>query len=507
MGLARINILTLCLLLTFFSNAQSGNSTLNRAISFQADSITKSALLDSLSSIYNIHFSYNPELLNAQKKVQINTLEQPLFSVLKTIVDPKIIDFKALDNQVIFFPVQAEESAEVISPFKIIRGVVVDERKENPIPYCNIGIMGKAVGTMTNQNGQFIIKIPEKYKNDTVSFSCIGFEAVYTPLAEFSDEPVTIELVKKTYQLKPIDIVRYDPEVVFKNIDKNISKNYEHEFTLLTNFYREMIQENDAYTDISEAVLQVMKAPYFKESVNDHVKFLKGRKGAVSKPFNDIRFRLKGGPYYITKLDIVKNNESFINPEFRHLYSYDFDKKLLLDDRETAVINFTPIYNLRDILYEGKIYVDIETWAISRVDFQYTKQGLREARNTLIEKEPKHCKAIPTELVYTVQYKYINQKWYVLSARSSLKIKINNKDQKEKTNFHSVAEILTTNIEKGDFEHFTKQEIFRSNEIFTDKIVSYDRQFWQNYNIIQPEEQLIDALKNFDNQNLVITNF
>lgn len=507
MKLIRIHILSLFLLLAFYSNAQSGNNTLNLEISFKADSISKSALLDSLSRIYNIHFSYNPELLNAQNKVQINFADQPLFSVLKEIINPVILNFKALENQVIIYPVQPEESAEIVHPFKIIRGLVVDERKENPIPYCNIGILGKAVGTMTNLNGQFVINIPEKYKADTLSFSSIGFEAFYIPMKNFTYDPITISLNKKNYQLKTIDIIKYNPENVLDMVNRNLTKNYYNDFTLLTTFYREIIQENSEYTDISEAVLQIMKAPYSKETSEDHVKFLKGRKGSVSKPFNDIRFRLKGGPYYITKLDIVKNNESFINPEFRHLYIYEFDKKILIDDRETAIINFTPINNLRDILYEGKIFVDIETWAISRVEFHYTKQGLKEARHTLIQKEPKHCKAIPTELNYSVQYKFIDQKWVLLSARSFLKININNKEQKLRTKFHSIAEILTTNIETGNFQHFTKQEIFRSNEIFTDKIVSYDQLFWQNYNIIQPEDELINALKNFTNQNLVITNF
>lgn len=502
-----INILALLLLLAFSSGAQSGNGSLNQPINFKTDSITKSALLDSLTKLYNIHFSYNPELFEADKKVNVNAKGQPLFYLLKEIINREILDFKALDNQVIIFPVQLEESAKVYLPFKIIQGSVVDKRKENPIPYCNIGLTGKAVGTMTNQNGQFILKIPEKYLKDTLSFSCIGYEVEFCNLDTLSEKSLRIKLKKKSYQLRTIDIIQYDPMVVLDNVDRNISENYESDYTLLTTFYREIIQENGAYTDISEAVLQVLKAPYQKKLISDHVKFLKGRKGAVSKPFNDIRFRLKGGPYYITKLDLVKNNESFLNPEFRHLYSYDFDKKVTLDNRETVVINFSPIYNLRDILFEGKIYVDIETWAIARVDFNYTKRGLKEARNTLIQKEPKHCKAIPTELEYTVQYKYINQKWYVLNARSSLRIKINNKDKKERTKFHSIAEILTTNIEKGDFQHFTKQEIFRSNEIFTDKIVSYDKNFWKNYNVIQPEQDLIEALKNFDNQNLVITNF
>ena len=46
----------------------------------------------------------------------------------------------------------------------------------------------------------------------------------------------------------------------------------------------------------------------------------------------------------------------------------------------------------------------------------------------------------------------------------------------------------------------------KSNEIFNDKIEDYDEAFWKNYNLIQPEVELINALKTFKEQNLVITN-
>lgn len=506
MKYVRIHIITLCLLIACLSQAQSGNSTLNKAITFHADSIMKSDLLDSLSGIYDIHFSYNPELIDAHNNVSVDLFNQPLYLALKKIVDHEIVDFKALDNQVIFFPVQPKESAAIVSAYKTIRGSVIDTKKGEPIPYCNIGIFGKAMGTMSNVNGDFVVKIPEEYISDTLIFSCMGYEAQYLPVLGFDDGYEQITLKKKTYRLKSIDVVKYDPNLVLSLIRKNMGKNYDNDYSLFTTFYREMVQENEAYTDVSEAVLQVMKAPYSNDFKKDHVKFLKGRKGTVGESNSDIKFKLKGGPYYITKIDIVKNRESFINPEFRHLYTYDFDGITLIDDRQAAIITFEPIANLRDILFKGKIYVDVETWAISRIDFRYTRQSLKETRHTLIQKEPKGCRATPTHLGFTVQYKLVDEKWYLFSAMSSMNVKIVNRKKKIKTHFKSTAEILVTNIEKGNFKHFTRQEIFRSNEIFTDKIVTYDKLFWQNYNIIRPEQRLVNALKSFDNQNLVITN-
>lgn len=507
MKLFRLNILAVLLLLALASKGQLGSNVLNRLISFDADSITKTTFLDSIALVYNIHFSYNPDLLEADQLISIHANNQPLFTILKSITNLEILDFKALENQVIFFPVIAEESAKIIKPIIKAMGVVYTDRNQETIPYCNIGIKNKALGSITNMNGEFTVLIPEKYINDTLCFSAIGYEVQYLAIKQIPADSLQIVLPRKIYHLKSIDIVRYNPLAVLDSVYSKINNNYENEHTLLTTFYRELIKENEEFTDVSEAVLQVLKAPYKRSIADDKVKFLKGRKGTVVKPLNDIRFRLKGGPYYITKLDVVKNHESFINEEFKHLYSYQFEKVIKMDDRETIVLNFSPINNLKDILFEGTIYIDRLTWAVARTDFQYTRQGLKEARRTLIQKEPKHSKAIPTQLEYSVKYKMIQGKWYVHNARSSMKIKINNREEKVRTKFHSIAELLTTNIEKGKFDNFTRQEIFKSNEIFTDKIVSYDEDFWKSYNVITPEQDLIDALKTFDNQNLVITNF
>lgn len=501
----RAHILIIFILLAFISNAQSGNRTLDMNVSLHTDSITKSALLDTLSRKYNLHFSYNPILLEADNLVKLELKNESLSNILKILIDPEVLNFKAFDQQIVFFPVQDFDEVKRCPNYKMFKGTITTGKNKEPIPYCNISIIGKSLGTMSNANGEFAFKIPEVLWADTIGFSCLGFEMSYYPVRAAADSNIHVVLFPKNFALRTVDIVRYDPANVLGEMDRYRLNNYENDFALMTTFYRELTMENEQYTDISEAVLEVMKAPYSNEIREDHVKFLKGRKGAVVKPFSDIKFKLMGGPYYITKLDVVKNDESFINTEFRHLYEYKFDGITLIDNRETIILSFSPINNMRDILFEGKIYIDKENWGIARIEFEYTKQGLKAARNTLIQKEPKKCKAIPTSLDYVIQYKYIGNKWYLLSARSLIKVKLNSKDKKEKTKFENVSEILITNIEKGDLEQFSRKDIFKSNEVFTDKIVSYDRTFWDNYNVIKPEEKLVKALKNFDDQNLIIT--
>lgn len=491
------------LLLAVRSNGQTGSDILTYELTFSPDSVTKAALLDTITKKTGIHFSYNPELLGANERVKPDSQKTTLYSVITALINPEIMAYYALNDQIIFYPVKMKEKAKK-EPYHIIGGKVTGAKNNEPVPFCNIALLGSAVGTISNKDGKFLIKIPEKYFNDTLRFSCLGYAAFNMPLDTVNSSGLHIKLAEKTYKLRTIDVTHYDPVEVLERYTNNFRENYETEYTLFTTYYREIIKENDVYTDVSEAVLNVLKAPYGNTIRNDHVKFLKGRKSAALQPFNEIRFRLKGGPYYITRLDIVKNHESFINNEFRDMYRYDFEKITLLDGRKTAVISFKPIYNLRELLYEGQLFFDTETWALARVEFSFTRKGLKQARRMMIEKEPRDYKAIPTELKYLAQYKYIKGKWYLNLAQSSMKIRIVNREKREKTKFHSISEMLVTNIEKGDLQHFSRREIFRPNEFFTEKITGYDKNFWEGYNVIKPEDELEYAIKNFDSKDIII---
>ncbi len=57
-----------------------------------------------------------------------------------------------------------------------IRGRVLDKSDRQPLPYSSIYLSGKAIGTVTNDNGQFQLKLPSKYLADTIIVSCIGYK-------------------------------------------------------------------------------------------------------------------------------------------------------------------------------------------------------------------------------------------------------------------------------------------------------------------------------------------
>jgi hypothetical protein len=88
-----------------------------------------------------------------------------------------------------------------------------------PIPYANIGIINKNIGTVSNPKGWLTIEIDNEFNNDTLCISCIGYESKKYLIAELKNslkdiEQLKIELKPKIYQLeeiivKPIDLETY----------------------------------------------------------------------------------------------------------------------------------------------------------------------------------------------------------------------------------------------------------------------------------------------------------
>ncbi|MBX2895652.1 MAG: serine hydrolase [Cyclobacteriaceae bacterium] len=64
----------------------------------------------------------------------------------------------------------------------IVSGKVLNQTDGSLIPYANIGIRRSSVGTISNTDGTFSIRIPEKLKGDTLLFSALGYSKKLIPV-------------------------------------------------------------------------------------------------------------------------------------------------------------------------------------------------------------------------------------------------------------------------------------------------------------------------------------
>ena len=57
------------------------------------------------------------------------------------------------------------------------------------------------------------------------------------------------------------------------------------------------------------------------------------------------------------------------------------------------------------------------------------------------------------------------------------------------------SDLLITDIQTSDIRKFTRNEAFNQRDIFVEMINDYDAKFWENFNIIKPDEDLRKAFK------------
>ena len=88
-----------------------------------------------------------------------------------------------------------------------ISGVVLEMKSDVHVEYVNIGIVGKNVGTVSDQNGNYSLIIRSEHYEDTLKFSCIGYHSYSIKVSDFMKmKNGNVSLEKRDYDLSEIVI-------------------------------------------------------------------------------------------------------------------------------------------------------------------------------------------------------------------------------------------------------------------------------------------------------------
>jgi CubicO group peptidase (beta-lactamase class C family) len=94
----------------------------------------------------------------------------------------------------------------------VVKGRLLSEADESPIPFVNIGILNSGIGTISNSDGSFTIKVPLSHINDNLQFSAIGYATKTIAVkAIIPNEPLLIYLKEKIIFLDEV-VISSTPE-------------------------------------------------------------------------------------------------------------------------------------------------------------------------------------------------------------------------------------------------------------------------------------------------------
>ena len=81
---------------------------------------------------------------------------------------------------------------------------VVSESTGEPVIYASIGIVNRNLGTVTDSSGNFSLKIPPEYLNDSIRISSVGYIAQTFAVGEIGNIPDTIRLADDVVMLSEV---------------------------------------------------------------------------------------------------------------------------------------------------------------------------------------------------------------------------------------------------------------------------------------------------------------
>lgn len=396
-----------------------------------------------------------------------------------------------------FMSVQAQN---ISKNYITINGVVKEKKSNKKLEYVTIAVPGTNIGTVTNTDGEFSIKVRSDFNAKTLEISHIGYFNAKYPIKE--DEPdVTIHLTPNVYQLDNIVVESVDASKLVEEAISRIAINNSAEPNLLTGFYRETVKKRRNYINITEAILEIYKTPYNQDFSGDRVQIDKGRKLLSTKSSDTLIVKLQGGPNLSTFLDIVKNPELILDVNTLSDYKFTTEESVMLNERPHHVISFTPQVTYPYPLHYGKLYIDKQSLAFSRAEFKLSMDDRNKATRAILKKKPFNLRFKPEEVSFLVTYKLQDGKSYLNYVWNEVKFKCDWKRRLFSTGYTIVSEMVVTDRRNENVMTIPNKNAFKNNYILSDKVGNfYDTDFWEDYNIIEPTESLENAVSKLKKQ-------
>lgn len=397
----------------------------------------------------------------------------------------------------------APVSAQQLKDFYTVRGVVKDKQTNRTLEYATISVSGTNVGTIANTNGEFSIKIKRDLNAKSIEVSHIGYSTSKMEVNGSDIDNVVIALAPKPNLLDEVTVLAMDAQKLVERAIANIEKNYSSNSNMLTGFYRETIKKRRSYINVSEAVVEIYKTPYAEGLDKDLVQIYKGRKLISPKPDDTLMVKLLGGPNLSIYLDVVKNPDLMLNPETLSHYKFSMSESVTIEDRPHYVVSFKPQVILPYALHYGKLYIDRETLTFSRAEFSVSMDDRNKATQAILRKKPFSMRFRPEEISFLVNYKLRDGKSHLNYVRSEVRFKCDWKRRLFSTNYTIVSETVITGGRAETAARIPFRLAFKESQSLSDRVNNFfDKDFWEDYNIIEPEESLEYAVNRLKKENL-----
>ena len=208
-------------------------------------------------------------------------------------------------------------SIPVLNAQYILQGRIIDALTKEPLPFVNVGVLKKELGTVSNEDGFFFLEVPDVFAKETLRFSMIGFDQRDFQVADFEAILLsnnTLVLAEQTTFLEEVVLTAE------KKWDTRVSGNATTSKLLITGF-----TSNQLGNEIALFV-KVKKTPAYIEGIQFSV---------VENIYPEVRFRVNvySSEYRFPDENILKENIFVTLKQSEGIISVDLKEyDILVDD-------------------------------------------------------------------------------------------------------------------------------------------------------------------------------
>ncbi|WP_299397070.1 carboxypeptidase-like regulatory domain-containing protein [uncultured Gelidibacter sp.] len=388
------------------------------------------------------------------------------------------------------------QQSDINQDFKEYRGTIIDSNTKNVLAFATINVQETNISTITNSDGEFLLKVPSNYINNNIRISFLGYQTKTIPLSSLNGEDIKILLEESAMQLTEVRINA--PKDASSLVKAALDKKGEHNFseeTVMTAFYRETIKKRRRDASLSEAIVEIYRQPSTSPKA-DKIKLIKARKSTDYDRLDTIAMKLQGGPYSAIYADIIKYPQFIFNENTFSEFEFSFDKPTEINNRSVYVVKFKQRPNITEPMHYGKLYIDAETFSLISAIYNLNVENRKRAAELFVKKKPNRVTVYPTEAAYRVDYRLKGDKWYYGYSNIQLTFKVIWKGRLFNSVYTLSSEMAVTDWAKTLDDDPTQRETLRPTVILSDEASGFsDPRFWGEYNIIEPEKSIESAIE------------
>lgn len=393
-------------------------------------------------------------------------------------------------------------------------GRLVDSKTNVAIPYATVSLQKSLIGTVTNENGEFELMIPDSIEGDSLIFRYLGY--IDRKFAAKKDQlPLVVKLEANSFTLKEVIVTPMPPEYYIKRAVSKLPINLPNESFETYGYFSEKIKENGEFLKHNEAVFKTyypafqdtlpfehqlilyrkekkikemafMKKQIEKEAAKERKKAEKKGKEYEEEDMLDLD-GLLGGPEDILKASKLDEKIMFLDSNSKDFekFIFTFGTPTTYHGKEVLVINFKNKKKVEHTRFNGTVYIDLKSDAIVALDY------------TGVVHIPITVKPILFMMGFSLEnptvtvkqnYREVNGKWYPSHTTLKLNLNVTKRHLFTKNEFGNFEFDQVFAVSKYGFENLSsipKEKQFDPKEDYEKQVHNDIELKWSDVNVMK----------------------